>query len=62
MHHGRPTIYSTTNNFLKMFGITNLEELPELPKYKLDSNRQIVIEELIEAEAPMPSEEEENKE
>ena len=45
-----------------MFGITNLQEIPELPKYKLDSNRQIVIEELIEAEAPMPSEEAENKE
>ena len=33
---GRPTIYSTTKNFLKMFGITNLEELPQLPKYKID--------------------------
>ena len=62
MHHGRPTIYSTTNNFLKMFGITNLEELPELPKYKLDENRQIVIDEIIEenSEAPIPSEEENN--
>lgn len=48
MHHGRPTIYSTTNNFLKMFGITNLEELPELPKYKLDENEQIVIDDIME--------------
>mgnify|MGYP002765728372 CR=1 FL=1 len=48
MHHGRPTIYSTTNNILKMFGITNLEELPELPKYKLDENEQIVIDDIIE--------------
>lgn len=48
MNHGRPTIYSTTNNFLKMFGITNLEELPELPKYKLDENEQIVIDDIIE--------------
>ena len=48
MHHGRPTIYSTTNNFLNMFGITNLEELPELPKYKLDENEQIVIDDIIE--------------
>lgn len=45
---GRPTIYSTTNEFLKMFGITNLEELPELPKYKIDENEQIVIDEVID--------------
>ena len=45
---GRPTIYSTTNEFLKMFGISNLEELPELPKYKIDENEQIVIDEVID--------------
>lgn len=44
---GRPTTYVTTNNFLKIFGISSLEELPELPKYKLDENEQIVLEELI---------------
>ncbi|HJJ14126.1 MAG: hypothetical protein U0O04_01650 [Clostridia bacterium] len=33
---------------MKMFGITNLEELPELPKYKLDENEQIVIDDIIE--------------
>ena len=54
---GKPTTYKTTPEFLKLFGYENLSNLPELPKYKLDSNRQIVIEELIEAEAPMPSEE-----
>ena len=59
---GKPTTYKTTPEFLKMFGYESLSKLPEFPKYKLDSNRQIVIEELIEAEAPMPSEEEENKE
>ena len=59
---GKPTTYKTTPEFLKLFGYENLSNLPELPKYTLDSNRQIVIEELIEAEAPMPSEEAENKE
>ena len=59
---GKPTTYKTTPEFLKLFGYVNLSNLQELPKYKLDSNRQIVIEELIEAEAPMPSEEAENKE
>lgn len=45
---GRPSMYSVTNEFLKMFGITNLDELPELPRYKLDENRQIVIDEIIQ--------------
>jgi segregation and condensation protein B len=45
---GRPMSYKTTNEFLKMFGYNSLKELPELPRYKLDSNRQIVIEELEE--------------
>ena len=45
---GRPTIYSTTKEFLKMFGISNLDELPELPKYKMDENEQIVIDEIME--------------
>ncbi len=53
---GKPMSYKTTNEFLKMFGYTSLNDLPELPKYKLDSNNQIVIDELIETEAPMPSE------
>lgn len=45
---GRPTAYRTTPEFLKMFGLTSLEELPELPKYKLDENEQIVIDDIIE--------------
>ena len=57
---GRPTTYRTTNEFLKMFGISNLEELPDLPRYKLDKNKQIVIDDIIEnvEEAPMPEREE----
>lgn len=60
---GRPTLYSTTKEFLKMFGISNLEELPELPKYKIDENEQIVIDEIIEEpketnSAPSPEREE----
>lgn len=47
---GRPSMYSVTKEFLKMFGITNLDELPELPRYKLDENRQIVIDEIINSE------------
>lgn len=43
---GRPTMYRTTNEFLKMFGVSSLDELPELPRYRLDENEQIVLEEM----------------
>ena len=45
---GKPMSYKTSKEFLKMFGYTSLKDLPELPKYKLDSNRQIVIDEIEE--------------
>ena len=58
---GRPITYKTTSEFLKMFGYETLANLPELPRYKLDANRQVVIDELIETkkqnkdyEAPSP--------
>lgn len=65
---GKPMSYQTTGDFLRMFGYSSLEELPELPRYKMDENQQIVIEELIEKEtsndeegkieAPIPEREE----
>ncbi len=45
---GKPTMYEVTPEFYRMFGFSNMEELPELPKYKLDENQQIVIDEIIE--------------
>lgn len=70
---GKPMSYKTTEEFLRMFGYSSLEELPELPRYKLDENQQIVIDDLIEenssqenknetqgegkTEAPMPARE-----
>ena len=61
---GRPTTYQVTKEFLRMFGYTSLEELPELPRYRIDENQQIVIDEIIEENqeetnaAPMPEREE----
>ena len=60
---GKPGTYGVTSEFLRMFGFSNLNELPELPRYKLDENQQIVIDDIMEenvAEAPMPEREEEN--
>ena len=58
---GKPMTYKTSNEFLKMFGYSSLNDLPELPKYKLDANKQIVIDELVEEntqiEAPSPERE-----
>ena len=59
---GRPTMYKVTSKFMKMFGITSLDELPELPRYKLDENEQIVLDDIIEQEAPMPEREEDSEE
>lgn len=52
-------MYATTPNFLKMFGMTSLEELPELPKYKLDENQQLVIDDIITSEDQSTIEKEE---
>ena len=45
---GKPMSYKTTADFLKKFAYSSLEELPELPRYKMDENKQIVIDELVE--------------
>ena len=45
---GRPGTYGVTSEFLRMFGFSNLNELPDLPRYKVDENQQIVIDEIIE--------------
>ena len=61
---GKPMSYKTTDEFLKMFGYSTLNDLPELPRYKLDENKQIVIDDLLEEEkeglmeAPNPEREE----
>ena len=44
---GRPTTYKVTNEFMKMFGISSLDDLPELPRYKIDENEQIVIDDIL---------------
>lgn len=52
---GKPTVYQTTTEFLKTFGISNLDELPELPRYKIDENEQIVIDDIIEEKEKAPT-------
>ena len=63
---GKPMTYKTTDEFLKMFGLNSLDDLPELPRYKLDSNRQIVVDDIEKQEenieALMPSDTNETEE
>lgn len=47
---GKPVLYKVTPDFMKMFGLSSLEDLPELPRYKLDENEQIVIDDIITEE------------
>ncbi|MBR2290449.1 MAG: SMC-Scp complex subunit ScpB [Clostridia bacterium] len=47
---GKPVIYKVTSEFMKMFGIASLDDLPELPRYKIDENEQIVIDDIIQSE------------
>ena len=47
---GRPMSYQTTSDFLRKFGYSSLDDLQELPRYKLDENQQIVIDDWIEQE------------
>ena len=45
---GKPMAYKTSKDFLRMFGYASLNDLPELPKFRLDANKQIVIDDLLE--------------
>ena len=42
---GRPMMYKTSDEFLKMFGYKSLKDLPELPKLKEEIDEQMKIEE-----------------
>ena len=59
---GRPMSYKTTDEFLKMFGYSSLNDLPELPRYKVDENHQIIIDELEENENTVKEAEEKQDE
>ncbi len=46
---GRPVLLRTTDNFLRTFGLSSLEELPELPQKGADDAEQIKLQESISA-------------
>lgn len=42
---GRPVMYQTTDEFLRMFGYSSLKDLPELPKLKEELDQMAIEEE-----------------
>ncbi len=58
---GKPMSYKTTSDFLRKFGYSSLEELPELPRYRMDENQQLVIDEIIEDQVEETMTEDEEK-
>ncbi len=46
---GRPTLFRTTGTFLRTFGLSSLEELPELPGKEGEDDEQLRIEDAIES-------------
>ena len=47
---GRPLLYGTTNNFLRCFGISDLSELPPLPKDEAAADLGEQLEALVEVD------------
>lgn len=58
---GKPGTYGVTSEFLRMFGFSNLNELPELPRYKVDENQQIVIDDVLEEQKEIEEKQDKNQ-
>lgn len=57
---GRPTMYKITNEFLKTFGYTSLDDLPELPTIKEEMPEQLEIQEVVESKKEIEAKNEED--
>lgn len=56
---GRPVMYKTTDEFLRLFGYSSLEDMPELPSLKEDDGQIEISEEIIvKSEEETPNSEE----
>lgn len=55
---GRPLLYGTTQNFLRCFGITSLEQLPPLPQKQESPMAETTMEEMLQQEDLLPPDEE----
>jgi segregation and condensation protein B len=53
---GRPTLYGTTEKFLRHFGLKNLQDLPPEPKLKMETDQAAAAEKLQQFAAAQTSE------
>lgn len=51
---GRPLLYGTTENFLRCFGLSSLDQLPPLPQKQEETMEETTMDELLEAQSPVP--------
>ena len=58
---GRPMMYKVTDEFLKVFGYSSLDELPDLPKVEEKINEQISIDEIMKYKEENEMEENKNE-
>lgn len=47
---GRPLLYGTTQNFLRCFGISSLEQLPPLPQKEDNTMRETTLDEMLQTQ------------
>lgn len=55
---GRPLLYGTTQNFLRCFGVTSLEQLPPLPQKQESPMAETTMEDMLQQEDVLPPDEE----
>ncbi len=53
---GKPILYRTTKDFLRVFGLESLSELPELPEFSDNDEAQVTFKELAVTEEKQDSE------
>lgn len=51
---GRPLLYGTTQNFLRCFGITSLDQLPPLPQKEEETMEETTMDEMLMEQRPVP--------
>ncbi len=51
---GRPLLYGTTDNFLRCFGISSLEQLPPIPQKDPKEMEETTMEEMLRQQQPVP--------
>ena len=55
---GRPLLYGTTQNFLRCFGVSSIDQLPPLPQKQETPMVETTMDEMLQQEEVLPPDEE----